>query len=230
MPTCPLKPRTSAVLKFVFISAAIYALSTAAARADTIVSVAGTDDGGDLLGANSQVLEVGFTTSAAYQNVTIDATLAVIPQPDPTVTAYLTTQIGSSATPASEVTTPTVLSLSGDTTATYTLISLPNLAAGTYYLVLSGDPDDEVLRWEYTNSPVVTTGSGDSLGSNGVANGGNSNTIYPPASIFAPEADNLLFEVDGTALTAVPEPSPLALLVILGLCGAGAKRAAKFPV
>jgi hypothetical protein len=220
MLTNPLK--RSILLNVFLVCAAFYAFSIRSARADTIASVGGASINGDPLVDNGAVLEVNWTTSAAYDNVTIDATLGIMPGPDPNITAYLTTQIGPLATPASEVTAPVTVSVSGSM-ATYTLFSLPALAADTYYLVLTGDPGAGLL-WYFADSPTFTTAPGASIGTPGQADDGNSDAVYPPASTFATETDALLFDVNGAPLTAVPEASSLGMLALLGLAGICAER------
>lgn len=227
MSTC-LSVRCSTLLALVASFVTVCALSSSSARADTIASVSGTTINGDPLDV-SDFLYVSWTSTTAYQDVTIDATLGIMSGPDPTVTAYLTTAIGPSATAASEVTAPTTVSVSGPASP-YTLFTLPTLAAGTYYLVLSGDAGGQQLQWDFADgTPTVTTATDTTLNTSGVADDfgdGTPNIAYPPGSTFAATTDPLLFDVFGTPLTAVPEPSPFAMLAILALGGvaAGAMR------
>jgi len=215
-------------------SCALYALMTLPVFGTTIVSVSGPADGGIELGEDaSQTLAVGWTSSSvSYDLVTITATFSSVVGSGPSITAYLTTQIGPSATATSEVAPPTTFT-PGAGPETDTLFSGLALENGTYFLVLTSSSAPGLQSWDFTNSPNVTTDTGVTLGQQGVANNlgsGSPNTLFPPASTFETVSNNLLFDVTGTPVPrsmpiavpiAVPEPSSwlLAALGFWGLAG-----------
>jgi hypothetical protein len=213
----------SMLMNVCMISVAAFILACAPLRGDTIASVAGSSDGNDTLSGTYEVLEVSFTTTQAYQDVSIDTTLSATGGFDPNVTAYLTTQIGPSTNSA--LATSPLINVSDTTPEVYTLFSSLDLGAGTYYLVLTSDAS---MFWNSTSAPTSTIGNNLGRGEAVAGGPGTLNTTYAPASTFAPLSDNLLFDVIGTPLAAVPEPSSLASsLLLLGLCGISWRRRGK---
>ena len=156
----------------------------------------------------NQTMVFGFTLGQSYDNVNIEADSAGNPT---TGLAYLTTSIGPGTTVASEIThqTNTLAAPRFGTDGTYnTVLLLPNLGPGTYYVTLAANPQYGG-DFFVTNSPssvgdpgnsalVIPDFSQDTLG------GG-----YAPAANFGGSFGSVLFQIDATA--SVPEPGTLAL-------------------
>ena len=138
------------------------------------------------------------------------------------VDAYLSKAVGSSATSADLIdsTTVTAPAFAGAADITsLTLFSNETLAAGTYYLTLFNSdttPGDTNIRWAFGSA--VNTGTGVTGGfANALAGNGTPNTTSPWKSDFNTSSVDLGFTVTGTAASAVPEPSTLALMGLGGI-------------
>jgi hypothetical protein len=184
--------------------AALGILGSAGLRGDTIISVTGPQDGGYGFGSTgSGSVGASWIQSSAFTGVSIDAVLGSNFS-GTTGTAYVTNQIGPSATVANEIASaPFAFPVGG--AADINLFSGLTLTAGTYYLVLSTTGNG---FWEFTNNQTVTTAPGVSFNSDYLS---TSNNAYPPASNFNPTNAGFLFSVTGTS---VPEPSTVTFLLL----------------
>jgi hypothetical protein len=202
-------------LPFLIAGVAVVLALAPSAFATTIYSVTGPPAGtGELGGSFEVVIEVGWTAASAYTNVSISAQVGGLP-PD-SITAYLTTAIGATATSATEVTTPFTFSPATDDESD-TLFSGLSLPAGTYFLVLYGSFTG-TQGWVSTTSPTVMTDTRVNANPAHVASEGNGSpdNVYPPGSTFATIIENnLIFTVTGSS---VPEPSSM-VLALSGLAG-----------
>jgi hypothetical protein len=212
-------------------SAALGLLIALPVHAGTIVSVTGPVNAGFELGETiGTVIEVSFTiTGTTYQNVNVSAVVGSTATTNPSITAYLTTQIGSGATSATEVAPPSTIT-PGAGPQNDTFFSGLTLGPGTYYLVLTGAANPSVQSWKATTTPTVTTDTGVTLGSIGDANNGTPTPVgvpdgaYPPGSTFgAPTSTaTVLFSVTGNPVSSTPEPTSM-LLAAFGFLGIGGR-------
>jgi uncharacterized repeat protein (TIGR01451 family) len=96
---------------------------------------------GDL--TQGEIVGMTWTQTSSYANVNIAVSVRSIDPNHPNVTAYLTTAVGPSATAADVVATATVAA-PPNTAPIYPLVTFfsgLSLPAGTYYLILAGDPN-----------------------------------------------------------------------------------------
>src|ERR1022692_1380542 len=125
-----LSATTLRTISTVFILAAI---SSIPAAATTIVAVGGNPDSSTVLGGNfHEILLTSWTTAVAYSNVSISA---VVGASSTSISAYLATQIGSTATSATLIASTIIDPSSGQETDT--LFSGLSLPASVYYLILT---------------------------------------------------------------------------------------------
>ena len=101
---------------------------------------------------------VAWSTTSAYQNVSISAWLSGSPAVSGLTTgpleAYLTTSIGPGATSATQVASTVInVSLPSASSVEVSLFSGLTLAPGTYYLVLSGNFPLLPAAWAECQSP-----------------------------------------------------------------------------
>jgi len=126
-----------------------------------------------------------------------------------TLTAYLTTQIGSTTTTANEIARATVAFPGWNNFTNVALLNIPNLPAGTYYLTLIANGDSNCTAqtncspgaWAGTSMPSVAAASG--VTPNGSyytpSNPGPGIAAYPPASsLNALITQSFLFNVMGS--------------------------------
>ena len=175
--------------------------------AGTIITTDGPVVGYDLL--NGTFAEAaGWSQTGTYVNVTITVEIAPGTGSGTSGTAYLTTQVGPGTTVAEQIATAPFSATGAEFTPTLnTLFTGLTLGPGNYYLVLSASTS---LGW------AISTGFGSPVTDSGVSLILNASTFttppaaYVPASIFDnPTGDFREFTASGTA---VPEPSPMALL------------------
>jgi hypothetical protein len=197
----------------------LLALSPAAAFADPIII--SETSGGTVNTSPSiyseQIGAASWTTTSAYSNVSIAATVGAYVPPG-TMTAYLTTAIGPTETVADQVATSTIPVGAGPEQDTF--FSGLNLGAGTYYLVLTsgGVPLDYWFGSNGAGGTTITTDTGVTYGGdyfvNPVIDGAN-----PPASGFSYLGDNgVNFQVTGDSASTVPEPGSISM-VLIGIAG-----------
>lgn len=188
------------------------------ANASIIVSVTGSNDC-----CEDVVSYASWTQTVTYSNITIAASL-YSDGGTATGNAYLTTQVGTGATAATQLATAAI-SIANTSPQLLNLFSGLTLGPGTYYLVIN--PTTESLEWagDFT-SPTVVVGTGITL------NSGWSyfNTVatYPPATPFTTGIDGsnkgnaLLYTVSGTLGGSVPALSTGAVVgatLLLGVSG-----------
>jgi hypothetical protein len=205
---------------------------TPATFADSIVSSNGIAEAEVELGGSfsSQILEVSWTASSAYSNVSIAAEVGLDGQSSP-ISAWLTTAIGPTETAADQIASASFSPVTGDEVDT--IFSGLNLAPGTYYLVLTGGFTGLADSWWSTIGPATTaTAAGVTFGGDGAANSlsmGAPNYTSPAASAFVSNNGlGLLFQVTGSVVSAesgesglsvAPEPGSLSL-TLAGCLGA----------
>ncbi len=187
--------------------------------AETVVSVTGGDLNGYGVGSPSpQYIAASWTSSVAFSNVSISASMFRGTFPDYTGTAYLTDSLGPGTGAGNVIgTAPIDGHLLGNCCTVLTLFTGLSLGPGTYYLVLTAPQSTdnfEYLGWQYGGSPTITLAPGVTLGDGYWVSGED--------LAFPPEADFQLLSADTKLIfdvTAVPEPSSL-LLLGSGLMGA----------
>jgi hypothetical protein len=168
-----------------------------------------------------QVLMASWTSSFSFTNVSISA--EVSGDPGSTITAYLTTQVGTGTTVADQIASAILTPPTTDTAGVLLLSNL-TLGPGTYYLVLSGPTTGSAESYWYAYStPTVTLAPGVFAGTTGEANlldsNSSPNISYAPASVFD-TGPSLSIQVTGTQVVSAPEPrSGYQLAIGVGLLG-----------
>jgi hypothetical protein len=172
---------------------------------------AGIGEGGVNL-ANSPG-DVEFTLTTTLSDVVFSAVLS-----DPfsqTVTVWLASQTGPSASPPALATNS--FALTANSTQDYTVLNVPQLGPGTYWLIIGAVNQINEAGWSLTpiTSQTAVASPGASLVS---SSGGQGTAAFEPSYNFGTGisdnqgASNFLFEIDA----AVPEPGSL-LLIAAGL-------------
>lgn len=175
------------------------------ASPEVIVSSSGSFDGWIVL-YSGQAFGVSWTQTTPHNDVSITADLTGFGSTDQTGRAFLSTSIGTGATPAGEVayTAFTFPSAADDVT----LFSGLNLPAGQYYLSLVGDSPDFGSGWIWSDSPDLETGPGAALGgSYGFVSPGL--TYLPSSAVY----DGGIVPNFSVEATAVPDSSSWVILV-----------------
>jgi hypothetical protein len=212
------------------------------AYATPIVVVTGPNDVGTVGWTSTTegfAIGVGFSTSATYTNVDIAVSLftfsaSSVPS---AFQVYLTTQVGPGTTVANEIASsaPALSVPTSDVFAPfdinpYTVLSIPTLSPGSYYLTLRDTVDGDI---NVVSSPAalasIVTASGVFLTAPELF-GGYSAEAYLPASTFDPPGgspQDLWFSITGTPqdsdVSPIPEPVSL-VLVGTGLADLGIRR------
>ena len=150
---------------------------------------------------------ISWSETGSYQAVAISLELRTFGIA--TGNAYLTTKVGSGTTASDEVAS-TSFNFPANPTSVVLFTGL-TLAAGTYYLTISGVSGTG--GWDGTDSPTPTTAPGVTQNSN-YAVGDSSSPLpsYPPSGQIS-SAGVLKYAVVGTS---APEPQS-TLLLLLGL-------------
>jgi PEP-CTERM motif len=220
MPFCKVRRVATCSLFVGILVSSIASSSTVIAVTDPVVPIA---RGALFLGGQfSNDVAASWTQSASFSSISIDATLATSDPAFRTGTAYLTSALGSTATPADVIasapfTAPVGVIGTENVTPTV-LFSGLSLGPGTYYLVLSAPFRSQTvgsdLSWAYVAAPVIATDPSVVYNSAFVANTSFTTVdSFAPASPFIADAENFpLFEV------STPEPSMVGMLLLaLGL-------------
>jgi hypothetical protein len=188
----------------------------------TIVSVLGGSGGCLCSLSGTQPDYVSWMQTGTFTGVTVQADLGEIPDDvsDATGVAYLTNQVGTGTTQATNgQAAPFNIDITNTTAALTTLFSGLTLGPGTYYLTIN--LTDDALGWEgfnFSPASTVTTASGVTANPIGECFGGTLGSCtpasYPPASAtFTTKASGiLLYQVTGTA-SGVPEPATAGLML-----------------
>ena len=192
------------------------------AEADTVASVNGPIsnfyDAGD-----AEYLAQSWTTTNAFSNVSISAALESTGDTALPATAWLLTALGPSTT-AADILATTNISVPVGNTSELPLFSGLDLAAGTYYLLISGPGD--LIDWQFTNNSNISTGAGTTWNGGQYSDFSNLDPAFPPGGDFLPygDTDNTgIMLVTGDSTTATPEPGTWMLIGtgLLGLIGRG---------
>jgi PEP-CTERM motif-containing protein len=132
------------------------------------------------------------------------------------VSAWITNQIGPGTTAANVLEMTTFAGPIGDAVESpFIGLTLP---AGTYFVVLStiGQPNE--TGWDYTETPTVITGPGDTYGGTFLGPDVPELGSFAPSYSFISAASSTPLIDFKFSVTNVPEP---ATLVLLGLAFAG---------
>jgi hypothetical protein len=209
-----------------FALGALLVLAPASAFSDpiTIVSETSGGDPGESPSIVSTWFVASWTTTNAYSDVSIAATVGCYSVPCSLgINAYLTTAIGPTETAADQIATSAIsIDVLGPQQDTF--FSGLSLAPGTYYLLLRGDAFSDAIYWfapyegqgGATATDTGVTYNGDYLSSDNLY-GYPMDDANPPASTWFYAGDRgLNFEVTGDS--TVPEPSSISL-VLIGMAG-----------
>lgn len=168
---------------------------------------------------SEQVVAISWTIPQTYSDVSIFTSL-FNSLPGATGVAYLTTEVGPQATPATLVdSTPFTI---GPDQTDIELFNEPSLGAGTYYLTLFGTSNPADFGWLYVLGASLSAGpevvEGPRLFANAAFDPATAvNAAYPPGSTFADFTTGARVIVSITG-TPVPEPGPAGAMG-MGLIG-----------
>lgn len=180
----------------------------------TIISVTGPADSNHqwdgALGVSNTLEAVSWTATGAYSNLNISIDLSG--DAGATGTAYLTKQIGSGATTASQVVAanfnfPAISSL-------VPVLSGVNLGAGTYYLIIlqTSNGGSGAGSWLGTASPSVAVAG--NITTNGEYYSYGTINSYAASSSFGKFSQTYLQY--NITVSPVPEPSATSLFLLIG--------------
>lgn len=169
-------------------------------------------------GSTNQYLSVSWTSTIAYENVTIRAKIWAS-GPANTGTAWLTQHVGLGTQPGSELASATVTfpQYPGDFVSLFTDVTL---APGTWYVILSAPVTQDPADKAWVNgdgNPIL--GTGVSFDKTGLTAAQFANTNYAPASTWG-SYPSLAIAVRGDAVATTPEPASLGITG-LGLLALG---------
>ena len=195
----------------------------------TIISVSGANGGGEEIfndPVQGQTVLASWSQTGSYTGVSISAELNNFDTSAFPVTAYLTTQVGTSANSTTQIATSTVSVPAGSLDDMIQLFTGLPLGPGTYYLVLAGPANSSNVAWNLAASPTEAMDAGVTDLLDSIADGSSVDTSYAPGSAFSTPFFELdpQFDVEGTAASVVvPEPAEI-LLTGLGLVLAATLR------
>lgn len=157
----------------------------------------------------NNVWAASWTLASGYQNVAISAWLGTASGfTNPTLEAYVTTQIGVGSLPSSGIASlQSPFSLTNAAWTEVLLFSNLTLPAGTYYLVLH-DPGWTTAWGGCSGTCAAATAPGVTLNADQAAFAG---PLYRPASDFGSAGQSLSYRVTGDPLADTPEPSTALL-------------------
>jgi hypothetical protein len=228
--------------QFAFASAAVAAAAifTAAAPAAAETLIGFTDNyplgGATVFIGPQKSAAVNWTQTVAIQNATLSVLVNSNMGYAGAANWWLTTALGPAATAGDIVASGTyqiptmAYSNNFDTLARTTLTTGLDLAAGGYYLVLSGleaPPNDYTAQWIGDGLPTVTLADGFTLG------GYTSSQTGGPFGAFTSSAAvrAYVFGLEGDLVASVvPEPGAWALMLAgFGAMGAMLRRRGRVP-
>jgi len=173
---------------------------------------------------NPGVGAVSWIQTAGFQDVTISATLWQVNQGQPpgTINFELVDAIGAGTSFAQNGIAEGSVSPAFNPTDT-TLVTLPSLGPGTYYLVI--DSQTANTSWSYGYPSGGTLAADPSVSFNGdyVSRGAGVNGSYTPGSGFIEAPIPFEFSVVAAGAAAVPEPST-GVLALTGVAAQLARR------
>ena len=203
--------------KVILLSALILLLPLGNAIADVVASQSGTDDNSWAL-TSDQALAASWASTQSFSNVTVEVTLDGLRTDESTVDAFLTDNIGSSATPADVLASNSFVYSAGIQDETFTVFSGLTLNPGTYYLVLYNPGTAGV--WWGSVSPTQVTAPGVTIAADEFAGTVNAANPYESTFEVADPTLGLHYSVTGDPVSPVPEPS--SMLALAGIfVGAG---------
>lgn len=194
------------------IATLVWAAVTQVASASTIILSSGNSEASVPLGyyapyGTSTVYAVGWNESSSYSNVAVFANLFSVGGGG-TVDYTLATAIGPSTSFAQDGIVKGSVTLPANPTDVE-LFTLPELAAGTYYLVLDSPTPNSAWQYNFPFQSNYTTASGVSFLGDQQAQFGAIDSAYTAGSAFSSIGYPVEFSVTGTPST-VPEPNLLA--------------------
>lgn len=213
--------------------AALLAVSAPVADAGTILLVSGGSNGGGM-GINTviydgtvqycQWLGISFTLTQPYSNVAVTPTLGSFHQfGDFSGTAWLTTSLSTDPALASA---PFTIDTADSTARPRTLLAGLNLGPGTYYFLLTGNPDYQLQDphvsgysgeafWPNLVGSTSFAASGVEIGTLGFVSGGFDLSSPPNSGWYFYGAGNPL--TVPVEITGDPVPDPGSTLLLLGM-------------
>lgn len=194
------------------------------AGASTIIQSSGNSEASVPLGfyapyGTSTVFAVSWSQTSAYNNVAVFANLFTAGGGG-TVDYTLTTAIGPSTSFAQDgIIRGSVAPPANPTDVE--LFTLPELAAGTYYLVLDSPTPNSAWQYNFPFQSNYTTAPGVSFLGDQQSQFGSIDSAFTAGSTFSPINISVEFSVTGTP-SPVPEPSFFAavglLMIGMGIC------------
>lgn len=203
-------------LHILFTIGCCYVGVQAGARADTIISVTGEIKGlsSFIGGSPFSVLATSWSSTQAYDNVQISASIGSLDPHLASGTAFLSTRIGPGTTEKDVIaiesfTAPITSSYSSPVDNTIIFSNL-SLKPGIYFLILSGVPSPaNPMYWNDHGVVNISLGTGVTF-VKGIffAFGNSANAVYPPSSKFSfTDVDKPFFDAIGNALPAPKKAS-----------------------
>jgi len=182
-------------------------LSPAVGRADVIIGNLGAQDGGSITLNSSELFAGSFTMGSQAFSLS-DARIRLTFSPAFSTTFRLESDSTGSSQPSGAVllTFDNPTFFSGNLTYTFTAGTPFTLAANTTYWLVGSTTTGASANWLESSPPTNPTGSGADFGNYMFS--ANAGATWNNALI----SSKTLFELNGTPLTGVPEPSSLVLV------------------